>query len=179
MGDRAAFAELVRRTSRGLFARLYAQVQDAADAEDLLQETYLVAWKRLAQVTDSAGVRAWLLTIARTVLIDAARRKHRLKRGGVLAFLGQNGLEQAPASAATPAADAMKEELRGQVIDALATLPAGCREPLLMRFIAGADYQTILRELKLTDGQLRGLLHRGMGLLRARLAERGITSDEC
>jgi len=176
-GERPAFAELVKRTSRILYARLYAQCRDTSDAEDLLQETYLVAWKRLSQVTDGAGFRIWLLSIARSVVIDAARRKRRTKRGGALAFLGPDGIDDARAGGPSPQADVVADETRRQVIEALATLPAAYREPLLLRYIGGADYESILRELKLTDGQLRGLLHRGMAMLRERLAEQGISAD--
>src|SRR5262245_45906792 len=79
-GDRAAFEELVRRTSRLVFARLYLETGDAHRAEDLLQETLLLAYRRLGELEEPAGFRAWLLRIAQNVAIDAARRAARLKR---------------------------------------------------------------------------------------------------
>src|SRR2546421_13105890 len=79
-GDRAAFEELVRRTSRLVFARLYLDTGDAHRAEDLLQDTYLLAFRSLHRLADPAGFRPWLLTIAHSALIDAARRDARLKR---------------------------------------------------------------------------------------------------
>src|SRR5437773_3976134 len=79
-GDREAFEELVRRTSRLVFARLYLETGDAHRAEDLLQETFLLAFRSLHRLLDPAGFRAWLLTIAHTALVDAARRDARQKR---------------------------------------------------------------------------------------------------
>src|SRR5690349_1306831 len=79
-GDRAAFEELVRRTSRLVFARLYLDAGSVHRAEDLLQETLLLAFRSLPTLADPAGFRPWLLTIAHNVLIDAARRDSRLKR---------------------------------------------------------------------------------------------------
>src|SRR5438105_954169 len=79
-GDRPAFEELVRRTSRLVFARLYLDTGDGHRAEDLLQETYLLAFRSLRRLEDPAGFRPWLLTIAHRVLIDAARRDARQKR---------------------------------------------------------------------------------------------------
>src|SRR5688572_5281995 len=81
-GDRAAFEELVRRTSRLVFARLYLDTGRADRAEDLLQETYLLAFRSLGRLTDPNGFRPWLLAISQNVMIDAARRDARLKRAG-------------------------------------------------------------------------------------------------
>src|SRR5438067_13351986 len=79
-GDRAAFEELVRRTSRLVFARLFLEVGDSHRAEDLLQETLLSAFRSLGSLADPAGFRPWLLKIAQNVAIDAAWREQRLKR---------------------------------------------------------------------------------------------------
>src|ERR1700730_19370902 len=72
-GDRAAFEELVRRTSRLVFARLYLETGDTHTAEDLLQETLLTAFRSLSGLLNPKTFRSWLLTIAQNVAIDAAR----------------------------------------------------------------------------------------------------------
>src|SRR6266849_6502854 len=79
-GDRAAFEELVRRTSRLVFARLYLETGNTHLAEDLLQETLLTAFRSLGQLSEPAKFRAWLLRIAQNQAIDAARRGLRQKR---------------------------------------------------------------------------------------------------
>src|SRR5260221_12239937 len=79
-GDRGAFEELVRRTSRLVYARLYLETGDAHQAEDLLQETYLAAFRSLHRLADAATFRPWLLTIALNTCRDAARHDSRLKR---------------------------------------------------------------------------------------------------
>src|SRR5947199_3043189 len=79
-GDRAAFEELVRRTSRLLFARLYLETGDTHRAEDLLQETLLQAYRSLPRLEEPGKLRAWLLTIAHNVLQHAVRRDSRQKR---------------------------------------------------------------------------------------------------
>src|SRR5436305_13945554 len=79
-GDRSAFEELVRRTSRLVYARLYLETGDAHQAEDLLQETLLTAYRTLRQLAEPAKFRAWLLRIAQNLAIDAARRAQRQKR---------------------------------------------------------------------------------------------------
>src|SRR5205823_2518044 len=70
-GDRAAFEELVRRTSRLIFARLYLDTGSVHRAEDLLQETLLLAYRSLRKLTDPSAFRPWVLGIAHNVLIDA------------------------------------------------------------------------------------------------------------
>src|SRR5437667_8210992 len=79
-GDGAAFEELVRRTSRLVFARLYLETGDTHQAEDLLQETLLIPFRSLPQLAEPARFRPWLLRIAANTAIDAARRRARKRR---------------------------------------------------------------------------------------------------
>jgi RNA polymerase sigma-70 factor (ECF subfamily) len=169
-GDRTAFEELVRRTSRLVFARLYLETGDAHRAEDLLQETLLLAYRSLGRLTDSGRFRSWLLTIAQNVLSDAVRRDARLKRAAPRA---DTPLTVVPANAPPPEEEAQRAELRERVLAVLRSLPEEYRLPLTLRYLAGADYETISTQLGLTNGSLRGLLHRGLKMLRARLPEFG------
>src|SRR2546421_13124471 len=79
-GDRLAFEELIRRTGKLVFARLYLETGDAHEAEDLAQETFLIAFRRVGQLADAKTFRPWLMSIAHSVLIDAIRRRGRRKR---------------------------------------------------------------------------------------------------
>jgi RNA polymerase sigma-70 factor (ECF subfamily) len=164
-GDRAAFEELVRRTSRLVFARLYLETGDTHQAEDLVQETLLTAFRNLDQLTEPGKFRSWLLRIAQNQAIDAARRGQRRKRRA------ESSREEAPRrqEVASPATEAEKQETRQQVLAVLRALPEEYRLPLTLRYLAGADYETIQMQMGLTNGSLRGLLHRGMKMLRAEL----------
>ena len=162
-GERAAFEELVRRTSRLVYARLYLDVGDRHLAEDLLQDTFLMAFRTLGQLKDPERFRPWLLRIAQNAAIDSARRQSRRKRTPVLA---------APSAAAAlpePSETLEREETREQVLAVLRELPDDYRLPIVLRHIVGADYQTIEAQMGLSRGALRGLLHRGMEKLRAAL----------
>jgi RNA polymerase sigma-70 factor (ECF subfamily) len=165
-GDRAAFEELVRRTSRLLFARLYLETGDEHRAEDLLQETFLIAFRSVRDLAEPGGFRAWLLKIAQNVAIDAGRRDRRKKRAGAT---GNATLTEVAAREPTPYAHVEREELRGKVLAVLRSLPEEYRLPLTLRYIGGADYETIQMQMGLSNGSLRGLLHRGLKLLRERL----------
>lgn len=166
-GDRPAFEELVRRTSRLVFARLFLDTGHTQRAEDLLQETLLLAYRSLRKLDNPAQFRPWLLTIAHNVVIDAARRDTRQKRAAGLN--GNSELGTVPASGLSPEDAAEREELRQAVLSVLRTMPEEYRLPLTMRYITGADYDTIGEQLGLTNGSLRGLLHRGLKMLRDRL----------
>jgi RNA polymerase sigma-70 factor (ECF subfamily) len=167
-GDRAAFEELVRRTSRLVFARLYLETGDTHRAEDLLQETWLRAFRSLGRLNEPGNLRPWLLAIAQNALTDAARGESRQKRGAP-SRAGPDALDRHPAPAPPPEEEAARTELRARVLAVLRSLPEEYRLPLTLRYIAGADYETIETQLGLTNGALRGLLHRGLKILRARL----------
>jgi RNA polymerase sigma-70 factor (ECF subfamily) len=163
-GDRAAFEELVRRTARLVFSRLYLETGNCDRAEDLAQETFLIAWRKIRQVTDPAGFRSWLLTVAQSVAIDAVRRDRRRKRSGARQDAAR--LDELADRSPAPDESAQVAESRRQVLAVLRSLPEEYRLPLTLRYIAGADYETISQQLGLTNGSLRGLLHRGMARLR-------------
>jgi len=164
-GDRPAFEELVRRTARLVFARLYLDTGDSHRAEDLVQETFLIAWKRIWQLKDAGGLRSWLFSIAHSVLIDSVRREGRKKRSGPRE--DAEALDRVTDGRASPDAELEREESRQRALSLLRSLPEEYRLPLTLRYIGGADYETIGRELGLSNGSLRGLLHRGMEKLRA------------
>ena len=166
-GDRAAFEQLVRRTARLVYSKQYLEVRDVHRAEDLTQETFLLAWRSIVQLEDPAGFRPWLLRVARTAATDAFRRDARKKRAGTGRREGLAAAAgQVPAAAPTPDESAALEENRRRVTAALKALPEEYGMPLTLRYIAGADYETIGRQLGLTNGSLRGLLSRGMAKLR-------------
>lgn len=168
-GDREAFEELVRRTSRGLFATLYVETADAHKAEDIAQETYLLAWRSIASLSDPRAFRGWLFSIGHNVLLQSARREARAKwekSDGALAALAD--------SRPTPSDAARDREKREAILALLRSMPREYRLPLTMRYLAGADYETIGRELAISNGSLRGLLSRGMAMLRAQMKRSNI-----
>ena len=148
-GDRAAFEALIHRTGRWLYARLYLQTGDPHRAEDLTQETFLTAWRRIGELSDSAAFRGWLAAIAHSVLLDSIKRersKKRFRPGSTPMEL--DTLANADASPGE-AADAAEQRQRALVM--LRNLPEQFREPLMLRYLGGADYETISRQLGLNQ----------------------------
>lgn len=77
-GSPAAFGELVHRHHERVFAFLLALTRQRQDAEDLTQETFLRAWRKIQRYDPSLPMLPWLLTMARRLSIAALRRKRPL-----------------------------------------------------------------------------------------------------
>jgi RNA polymerase sigma-70 factor (ECF subfamily) len=161
-GDREAFEELVRRTGRGLFARVYLETGDPHKAEDIAQEAYLIAWRSIRSLAKAQSFRAWLFSIAHSVMLQNVRRDSRGKRV-------RDEMEDAADARPGPAEAAGLSEQREKILAMLRSMPGEYRLPLTMRYLGGADYETIGKELAISNGSLRGLLNRGMGMLRAQM----------
>jgi RNA polymerase sigma-70 factor (ECF subfamily) len=176
-GDRAAFEELVRRTARLVYTRAYLETGNTHRAEDLVQDTFLIAWKKIAQVSDASGLRAWLLTILHSVVVDAARRQSRRKRnpGDGNPPGMHDAMLRVADPAPDPAASAQAREERERALSVLRSMPSEYQQVLMLRYLAGADYDSIARQLALSNGSLRGLLHRGLAMLREQMKR----SDAC
>jgi RNA polymerase sigma-70 factor (ECF subfamily) len=168
VGDRLAFEELIRRTGRLVFARLYLETGDTHEAEDLAQETFLVAFRRVQQLQDAKTFRPWLMSIAHSVLVDSIRRRSRLKRRG---RESEHSLDIAADHKPSPPESVSTNDECQRVLAILRSMPQEYREPLTLRYLTGADYETIGRELGITNGSLRGLLHRGLAMLREQMRE--------
>jgi RNA polymerase sigma-70 factor (ECF subfamily) len=158
-GDRAAFEVVIRSTSRNLFAIAYGILQNREEAEDVVQDTFVKAWKSRWRVRDSAKLPAWLATIARHRARDLARKR----RPEPLPeeFESTETVEFQGAS--------QNADLDGEVRSALAQLPELHRIAVTLRYFEELDYGTIEQTLGLTNGALRGILGRSLGLMRKRL----------
>jgi RNA polymerase sigma-70 factor (ECF subfamily) len=165
-GDRAAFEELVRRTSRLVFARLFLETGDTHQTEDLVQETLLTAFRSLGQLAQPEKFRSWLLRIAQNLAINANRHDSRKKRTPDPEILK---LRQDSLNVVGPEEQVEQDELRHKVLDVLREMPEEYRMPLTLRYLVGSDYETIGTQLGLSKGAVRGLLHRGMQKLRAEM----------
>ena len=154
-GDQRAFAQLHARYAAMVHAILLARLPPA-EAEDQVQEVFLVAWKKLAQLDDPAGFGAWLAAIARNRAVDCHRRRRPTEA------LQDSWPDAGRASSSDVA------EVR-HVLDAIRSLPEAYRETLVMRLCEGMSGPEIAAVTGLESGSVRINLHRGMKLLRDKL----------
>jgi len=175
-GEPGAFEDLIAVMERPLLYYAMTMTGNADSALDVLQEVWIKAYRSLPQLRNPDGFRAWVLTIAKTVHLDCARNAGRQKRTQPEARI----VSWADLSAAgpDPQLEAQREESRLAVLQALRSLPEEYRMPITLRYITGADYETIGTQLGLTNGSLRGLLNRGMKMLRDQLASGFLEKDD-
>ena len=155
-GDREAFEMIIRTHSRTLFAVAYGILQNREEAEDVVQDSLVKAWKMCWRVRDPEKFPAWLSMIAR-------RRAHDVFRKARPLPFTHETIETSDAY--TPAA----AEIDQQLDSALATLPELHRAALSLRYFEEMDYRTIENTLGLTNGALRGILGRALASMRKQL----------
>jgi len=156
-GDEVAFARLYERYGRLVHGLLLARAGAGAsreDVDDLVQDVFLTAWRRLDTLRDPAAFGGWLTTIARSRAIDFHRRTQRA--------------EPLPDHLAVADASAAALEAGG-VLSAIRTLPEAYRDTLVLRLVEGLTGPEIAEQTGLTPASVRVNLHRGMKLLREKL----------
>jgi RNA polymerase sigma-70 factor (ECF subfamily) len=155
-GDRDAFEMIIRTQSRTLFAIAYGILQNREEAEDVVQDSLVRAWKTRWRVRDPEKFPAWLATIARHRAHDVLRRRRTFP-------LFQQVIE----TNVTEATDTTA--IDQQLQSALAALPELHRAALTLRYFEDLDYHTIENTLGLTNGALRGILGRALASMRKQL----------
>jgi len=155
-GDREAFEMIIRKHSRLLFAIAYGILQRHEEAEDVVQDSLIKAWKTRWRVRDPEKFPVWLATIARHKAHDVFRKRRTVPLPEQVA----DTIEPEPANT-----NALDQRLHS----ALATLPELHRAALTLRYFEGMDYRTIENTLGLTNGALRGILGRALASMRKQL----------
>lgn len=150
-GDDRAFGELVDRYSRPAYAVALSVTRQHEDAEDAVQESFLVALERLEECRNPDRFVGWLMTIVRNRSRNLVRRES-IRR-----------TEEIPERASTdrPAPDRATErgELRDLIEEALGELPEVQREIVLLHDLEGWKHREIADRLEIPSGTVRSHLH--------------------
>ncbi|MDX6513138.1 MAG: hypothetical protein QOE36_2642 [Gaiellaceae bacterium] len=161
---RATFEQLFRETRTDLLAYIVRRSPSAEDAADVLAETYLVAWQRLAAIPPDGQARLWLFGVARNLLLKgASRRRSRHALAERLA---------AELRSAHPQHAPDEDERSAALSTALAALPERQREIVLLSAWEGLTPRQIAAVTRTPVNLVRVRLHRA----RARL-KRDLTTD--
>ena len=146
---------------KSLYGIAYRMTRNAHDAEDLVQETCLRAYRAFDRYEPGTNIRAWLFTILHLLRTDEVRK---LMRGRNTVELEEKDLPPVPPAQETLAAGGE------EVARALAGLPEGFRTAVVLRDLEEFSYEEIARILEVPIGTVMSRIHRGRGLLRAALA---------
>ncbi|HKV13384.1 MAG TPA: sigma-70 family RNA polymerase sigma factor [Thermoanaerobaculia bacterium] len=162
-GSEDAFRELVRRFERPVYTLIVRMVQDPMLAEDLAQEVFVKAYRRLDTYDPERKLSSWLFKIAHNTTIDHLRRgapdtvpletEKDDERGGLASVLPDESVE-------SPSAQAERKDLARALEKAIATLRPEYREAVVMFYAGGASYQEICEVTGLPMGTVKTNLHR-------------------
>jgi len=158
----AAIRQLHALHARALYSYVERFCPDRASADDIVQETFIRAWRHLPRLSaDDRPVRPWLFRVARNLLIDASRATH----------------ARPVTVQAQPAEDARADAGLDQVLDrqlvaaALRHLSPAHQTVLVETFYRGGSLTTVPRQLGIPDGTARSRLHYALHALRQELEE--------
>jgi RNA polymerase sigma-70 factor (ECF subfamily) len=150
---------LVRAHHAAVYRYAYRLCGNATEAEDLAQQTFLIAVRKVHQVREAERACSWLLAVVRSCFLKSLRKLRPIAVGG---------LEEEPETAdETPELDEVDRE---RLSAALADLPGEFRAVVLMFYFEELSYQEIASELEIPIGTVMSRLSRAKGHLRRRLA---------
>jgi len=184
MADQAEFADLAMPYMSALYSAALRMTRNPADAEDLVQETYLRAYRGFGGFQEGTNLKAWLYKILTNTFINTYRAKKRRPEQEQLddvedfyLYRRLGGLEavEADRSPEAEVLDAIPEE---SVKRALEDLPEQFRIAVLLADVEGFSYKEIAEITDVPIGTVMSRLHRGRKALQRRLwdlaEERGL-----
>ena len=159
--DRAAFAELYRRTVGPVHRYLSARLNSVEEAEEVTQEVFLAALARIQglRARDETGLLAWLFQIARAKLADHLRRRYRRPEAPLEAAEALAAPEPRPDELAETAAE------QAAVRQALERLTAEQREVILCKYVLGHSNERTASLVGKTINAVNQLHHRALASL--------------
>jgi RNA polymerase sigma-70 factor, ECF subfamily len=170
-GDESAFSELARRHRRELYVHCYQMLGSLEDSEDVVQETFLRAWRWRRSLRARSSLRAWLYRIATNACLDALKRRPRRQHhaeGPEVARM----LEEIRATDPEPDAVVVsRETLELAFMIAIEHLPPKQRAALILRGVFGLSAKDSASLLEASVGSVNGALQRARRTLRDRLPE--------
>ncbi len=174
-GDSDAFRALVERYSQKIFRLAYRMTGNEQDAEDVVQETFLRAYRRLDQFESRANFGTWLYRIAVNSSLDSRRARQRQEeyRSADPGHPDNAGYSeetlQFASSEPTPDRLAFSTEVRRELTQALARLSPKERAAFVLRHFEGMPIEEIGRVLGLRSNATKNNIFRAVRKLRERL----------
>jgi RNA polymerase sigma-70 factor (ECF subfamily) len=180
MADQATFADLAMEHMGSLYTAALRMTRNPADAEDLVQETYLKAYRAFGSFQAGTNLKAWLYKILTNTFINSYRAKKRRPEQSELddvedlyLYRRLGGLEAAAAGRSA------EEEVLDHFTDAdvkaaLESLPEQFRMAVLLADVEGFSYKEIAEILGVPIGTVMSRLHRGRKALQKALYDFGM-----
>jgi RNA polymerase sigma-70 factor (ECF subfamily) len=166
-GELGAFEEIYRAHAARLFGLIHRMVGNAADAEDLLQEVFLAAHRKLDGFRGESALGTWLYRLATNHCLDYLRSRA-AKSGQMTDAIEDEPMIADAGSRAIAESTVSKMDLER----ALAQLPQGCRAAFLLHDVEGLEHREVADALGIAEGTSKSQVHKARLKLRALLGRR-------
>ncbi len=179
MADQATFADQAMEHMSSLYNAALRMTRNPSDAEDLVQETYLKAYRGFGGFQEGTNLKAWLYRILTNTFINNYRSKKRRPEETELDDLENLYLYRRLGGAQSSTAGRSAEDevldriTESEVKDAIEALPEQFRMAVLLSDVEGFSYKEIAEILDIPIGTVMSRLHRGRRALQKRLYEFG------
>jgi RNA polymerase sigma-70 factor (ECF subfamily) len=187
MADQTTFTEQAMPFMSSLYSAALRMTRNPTDAEDLVQEAYLRAYRGFGGFTEGTNLKAWLYRILTNTYINIYRAKQRRPIETDLddvedLYLYHRVHDAAASGLGSSAEDDLMERITdAEVIEALDSLPENFRIPVLLADVEGFSYKEIAEIMDVPIGTVMSRLHRERKALQKALydfaVDRGLTGD--
>ena len=169
-GDTDAFRVLVERHSRTLFCLAFRMTGNEQDAEDVVQDSLLRAYRRIDMFDERASFRTWLYRITVNCSLDLVRlRKRRSEQSGTSSAEMDDPMQALPATGPTPEREAMSEQARRRIAEAMEELSDAEKTAFVLRHYDGMCIDDISRVVGRQPGAVRHSVFRAVQKMRKAL----------
>jgi RNA polymerase sigma-70 factor (ECF subfamily) len=167
-GDTGAFAVLVERHLNAVYKFAYYYVRDAAEAEDIAQETFMRAWKHLKKFDREKNFKTWLFAIAKNAALDFIKKKKPLLFSRIAESDDELSSLLAPyfEEGESPARAIDRKILKTGLLKALSKLPPHYQVVLSLRYNDNLKFIEIAKKLGEPIDTVKSRHRRGLLLLR-------------
>lgn len=178
-GDVEAFGELVERNRRAVFRAALAAVRSPAEADDVAQEAFVTAFRKLGSFRGESQFRTWLLSITWRKAIDRRKSMSRWLRASSSPPLDEAGeemfdpMERMPVTDRSPEDTLVDDELQRNVTRLIGTLPKKLRDALLLAGTGEHTYEQISGMLGVPLGTVKWRVSEARRVLKKKLTALG------
>lgn len=180
-GDRDAFSQLVDRNQRAVFRAALAAVGSATEADDVVQEAFVIAFQKLGGFRGEASFRTWLLAITWRKALDrrksVARWMQRLVTPALSgeSFGGWDPMQSVPSNDPSQEDALLTSDLHRRLRPLIASLPKKLRDALLLAGSGDHSYEEIGQMLKIPVGTVKWRVSEARKILRQKMTAMGYT----
>jgi len=173
-GDTRSFEHLIKEHEGKIYNLLLGMTGNKAAAEDLFQETFLTAWRKIGMFRGDADFSSWLYRIAFNNVLMKRRKKKKIKTVSidtpVMAYDRETKRDFADDWSRSPAATLENKELKNRISKAIKMLPEKYKEVLVLRDVEGLSNEEVKKILNISLPSVKSRLHRARFFLRDNLS---------